>query len=155
MNTVRITRVLLGGLYVVGAVVHVFFTLFLPDLYQVFADMALVAAYRDLWLSVVVPSLWFLLPAVILFEGGIALAIVWHGRVVTLATLAGAMFQLGLVLSGPWGFINLGLADIHLYLARFDFRHPAITLRNDSVASIHRIDALIGQFTSSCFSFRV
>ena len=128
-NRSDVLRLLLGTLYAVGALIHGYFALVTPDLYLVFADMALVAAYRELWLAVVVPNLGVLLPAVILFEAGIAVTILWRGRTVTIANLAGGCFQLGLVLSGPWGVINLGLAVVHLYLARLEFSRPAIPLK--------------------------
>ncbi|WP_124196854.1 hypothetical protein [Natrarchaeobius chitinivorans] len=121
-------RIVLGLLYAVGALVHGYFALVTPDLYLVFADMALVTTYRELWLAVVVPNLGVLLPAVILLEAGIAVAILWRGRTVTVANLVGGCFQLGLVLSGPWGVINLGLAAVHFYLARLEFPRPAIPL---------------------------
>jgi hypothetical protein len=113
-------------LYAVGALIHGYFALVAPDLYLVFADMALVAAYRELWLAVVVPNLGVILPAVILFEEGIAVAILWRGRTVTVANLAGGCFQLGLVLFGPWGVINPGLTVVHLYLTRLEFLRPSM-----------------------------
>ena len=122
-----VLRLLLGTLYAVGALIHGYFALVAPDLYLVFADMALVAAYRKLWLAVVVPNLAVLLPAVILFEAGIAAALLWRGRTVAVGNLAGGCFQLGLVLSGPWGVLNLGLAVGHFYLARLEFPRPALS----------------------------
>ncbi|MFP9190952.1 hypothetical protein ACLI4Q_04705 [Natrialbaceae archaeon A-CW1-1] len=124
-----VLRIVLGLLYAVGALVHGYFALVTPYLYQVFADMALVAAYRELWLAVVVPNLGVLLPAVILFEAGVAVALLWRGPTVTVGNLAGGCFQLGLVLSGPWGVINLGLALVHFYLARLEFPRPTIPLK--------------------------
>ena len=120
---------MLAVLYAVGALVHLYFSLFTPELYEVFVEMALVDAYRVLWLSYVVPNLHVLLPAVIVFEAGIAALLLWRGRVVTVANVAGGCFQLGLVLSGPWGLLNLGLAAVHFALARVEFRESAVARR--------------------------
>ena len=122
----RPIRIVLAVLYAVGALIHLYVTLFAPELYEVFVEMALVEMYRALWLSYVVPNLDILLPLVIVFEAGIAVALLWRGRVVTVANVAGGCFQLGLILSGPWGLLNLGLAGIHFYLARVDFQEPAV-----------------------------
>lgn len=111
--------------------------LYAPELYDVFAEMALVAIYRELWLSLVVPNLQILLPIVVLFEAGVAMGLLWRGRAVTIANVAGAIFQVGLVLSGPWGILNLGLAGVHLHLARFDFRE-SMTRRRKSELSTGR-----------------
>ena len=129
MDTVRAVRIALGLLYAAGALIHLYFILYAPGLYELFAEVALVATYRELWLSLVVPNRWILLPIVVLLEAGVAAGLLWRGRVVTVANVAGAIFQFGLVLSGPWGILNLGLAGVHLYLARIDFPEPAIRRR--------------------------
>lgn len=105
----------LAAIYALGALVHLYFTVTGPELYERFGDMALLTAYRDLWTAVVVPNLRLLLPAVILFEAGVAVALVTK-RFARLGNVGGAAFQLALVPTGPWGPINLLLAAVHARL---------------------------------------
>lgn len=118
-------------MYAVGAIVHAYFALFTPEMYEAFADVALVAIYREMWSNFVIPNLWLLLPAVILFEIAVAIALLGRGRVVKLANVAAGLFQLGLVLSGPWGVINLVLAAVHFALARVDVHQPVYRRSRD------------------------
>ena len=124
-------RLLFAATYALGTLGHVYLTLTDRTLYYAFADLALVETYRDIWTSFVVPNLAVLLPAVILFEAILAVTILWGGRVGRLGNLAGAVFQLALVPSGPWGVVNLVLAGGHLWLAR---QPLATTTRRRDVA---------------------
>ena len=44
----RSIRIELAVLYAVGALIHLYFSLFAPELYQVFVEIALVDTYRVL-----------------------------------------------------------------------------------------------------------
>lgn len=112
------TRIVLGGMYFLGAVAHVALGLLAPEIYPQFAKQALVGVYTELWRSLVVPNLAVLQPMVILLEFGLFAALYWRGRAVLVGHTAGAVFQVSLILSGPWGLINVGLALIHLAALR-------------------------------------
>lgn len=112
------TRLILGGMYLLGAVAHVALGLFAPEIYPQFANQALVGVYAELWGLVVVPHLSILQPMVTLFEFSLVVALLWRGRAVHAGHAAGALFQAGLVLSGPWGIINAGLALVHVAALR-------------------------------------
>jgi hypothetical protein len=109
-----VLRVVLGVMYLLGALTHVLLGVLAPEIYPQFANQALVAPYTDLWQSLVVPYLAILQPLVTVFEVGLAVALCWRGRAVLLGHAAGAVSQAGLVLSGPWGPINAALALVHV-----------------------------------------
>lgn len=116
------SRLLFGVLYLLGGIVHIAFGLFAPTIYEEFANQALLGVYTDLWASMVVPNLWFLHPFIVIFEIGLGIALLWRGPVVRIGHAAGAVFQAGLVLSGPWGVLNAVFAVIHLGALRIS--HP-------------------------------
>jgi hypothetical protein len=114
----EVLRIVLGVMYLLGALAHVALGVLAPEIYRRFANQALVAIYTNLWQSLVVSHLAILQPLVILFEFGLGVALCWRGRAVLLGHAAGAVFQIGLVLSGPWGPINAVLAVLHLAALR-------------------------------------
>lgn len=125
----EVVRLVLAGTYLFGAVVHFALGIAAPDVYEQFADQALHEGFTELWATFVVPNLWFLQPAVLVFELGLGVALLARGRIVRLGHAAGAIFQVGLILSGPWGIINAGLAVVHGLALRF--RYPkAVTTRS-------------------------
>lgn len=111
-------RIGLGAVYLLGALAHVALGLFAPEVYRQFADQALLDVYGEGWRTLVVPALPVLQPLVIVFEGALAVALLWRGRAVVAGHAAGAAFQAALVLSGPWGPINAALAAVHLAALR-------------------------------------
>lgn len=117
----EVTRTGLGAMYLLGALAHVALGRFAPGIYAEFADQALVGAYTDLWQALVVPNLVVLQPLVAVFELGVGLALLWRGHAVLVGHAAGASFQAGLVLSGPWGPINAVLALVHLTALRTSY----------------------------------
>ncbi len=124
----EVLRIVLGVMYLLGAFAHVALGVLAPETYQQFANQALVALYTDLWQSLVVPFLAILQPLVILFELGLVVALCWRGRAVLLGHAAGAVFQAGLVLSGPWGPINAALALLHVAALRRAYPRTVLEL---------------------------
>lgn len=116
-NREQTLRYLLAGVYALGAIVHVYFLLVVPEIYEAFADLALLSLYQTFWTGYIVPNLSVLIPIVILFELSVAIALLGNDSISAFGNFAGAAFQFGLVLSGPWGLINLGLAILHLFLS--------------------------------------
>ncbi len=108
----------LAGIYGLGALVHLYFLVVDPGVYEQFGVLALLDAYGTLWDGFVVPNLRMLLPLVVLLEAGVALSIIRRGRTASRGHYAGMVFQLGLVPSGPWGPINAVLAWGHWRLAK-------------------------------------
>lgn len=129
----EVTRVLFGIVYLLGAVAHVALGLLAPGVYEEFADQALLVVYTDLWVSLVVPNLVVLQPLVIVFELFLVAALLWRGQAVRAGHVAGAMFQIGLILSGPWGPINAFLAAIHLAAARVFYPFSVVALARRSL----------------------
>ena len=111
-------RVALAVTYLLGGVAHLVLAATNLAFYESFADMALVGPYTDLWRDLVVPNLAVLVPVVGLFELAVGVALLWRGRAVQVAHAGGAVFQVGLVLSGPWGVVNAVLAGVHALAAR-------------------------------------
>jgi len=111
-------RIVLGGMYLLGAFAHIAIGMLAPEIYPQFANQALVGAYTELWELLVVPYLSVLQPLVILFEFGLVIALHWRGRAVRAGHAAGAIFQVALILSGPWGVVNAGLALVHVAALR-------------------------------------
>lgn len=124
----EVLRTVLGVVYLLGALAHVVLGVLAPEIYQQFANQALVGIYADLWKSLVVPSLAILQPLVTVFELGLAVTLCWRGRIVRIGHAAGAVFQAGLVLSGPWGPINAGLALLHVAALRQSYPRTVLEL---------------------------
>ena len=122
------TRTVLGVVYLFGGVAHVALGLAAPEIYEEFADQALVSAYADLWASLVVPNLAVLQPLVAVFELALGAALLWWGRAVRAGHAVGAVFQAGLVLSGPWGPVNALLAVVHLAALRRSYPATVVDL---------------------------
>ena len=108
----------MGGVYLLGGLVHAFFWINDPAIYEEFGHLALLDSYRELWNGLVVPNLGHLVPMVVVFEIGVGLAVLGRGPIARAGNLFGGGFQLALVPSGPWGPINLGFAVLHAYLLR-------------------------------------
>ena len=117
---------LLGGVYIIGGLAHFYLLWTSPAIYDEFANQALVGTYTDLWRAYVVPNLAFLVPIVGLFELAVGGGLLWRGRAVQFGHTAGAVFQAGLVLSGPWGPINAAITFLHVASARH--RYPVSVL---------------------------
>jgi hypothetical protein len=124
----EVLRIVLGVMYLLGALAHLVLGVSAPEIYRQFANQALVAPYTDLWQTLVVPFLAILQPLVILFELGLVVALCWRGRAVLLGHAAGAVFQAGLILSGPWGPINAVLALVHVAALRRAYPRTVLEL---------------------------
>lgn len=108
-----VLTLVLGATYLLGAAVHVWLGATAPETYVRFADLALVDRYTQLWRALVVPNLRVLQPAVVAGEFLLGLALLRGGRATRYGHVAGAVFQLVLVPSGPWGVVNGVLAIGH------------------------------------------
>jgi len=119
-------RVLLGAVYLLGGLVHVALGVLSPEVYERFADQALVDAYAEAWASLVAPNTTVLVPLVAAFELAVGVTLLWRGRAVRLGHAAAAGFQAALVLSGPWGAVNAVLAAVHFVAARRPYPEPVV-----------------------------
>ena len=130
------TRVVLSVMYLLGALAHVALGVLAPEIYARFADQALVGVYTDVWTGLVVPNLWIMQPLVAVFEFGLAIALLWRRRVVQAAHAAGAVFQAGLILSGPWGPVNAVLALVHVAALRSSYPETILTLASRRIREV-------------------
>jgi hypothetical protein len=130
------TRVVLSVMYLLGALAHIALGFLAPEIYVRFADQALVGVYTDVWTGVVVPNLWIMQPLVAVFEFGLAIALLWRRRVVQAAHAAGAVFQAGLILSGPWGPVNAVLALVHVAALRSSYPETILTLASRRIREV-------------------
>lgn len=103
--------------YGLGSASHVWFFTQHPELYRSVADQAVIPGYRELWTGLVVPTLAWSPLLVIAFEAAVAVFMA-RRTTVSVASFAGAVFQVGLAPLGAWGVINLGLAALHVFVAR-------------------------------------
>ncbi|MFB6104932.1 MAG: hypothetical protein ABEJ57_07630 [Halobacteriaceae archaeon] len=53
----EIGRLLLGTMYLLGAIAHFWLGIAAPEIYEEFADQALLTQYTGLWQTLVVPNL--------------------------------------------------------------------------------------------------
>jgi hypothetical protein len=95
--------------------------------YGTFADEAFLAAYRELWVSVVAPNLEVLVPALIAFELAVGLTL-WfaRARALRVALWLTVAFQLALVPANPYAAWNLLLVLFPLGLLWW---HRALSAR--------------------------
>jgi hypothetical protein len=119
-------RVLLGAVYLLGGLAHVALGVLSPEVYERFADQALVDAYADAWNSLVAPNTAVLVPLVATFEFAVGAALLWRGRAVRTGHAAAGLFQAALILSGPWGPVNAVLAAVHAAAARRTYPDPVV-----------------------------
>jgi len=108
-------------MYLLGALVHIALGTLAPAVYAEFANQALLSLYRDVWGDFIVPNLAVLHPLVVVFEFTVGVALLRRGHMVLAGHAAGAVFQAGLIFSGPWGPMNALLALPHLAARRLSY----------------------------------
>lgn len=108
------TEVLLGLIYLGGAVVNFWFFIRNPGIYSSFADSAILSIYRETWQELVVPHMRLFLLLVVIFEGLVGIAILSRGQFAKLGHAAALLFQIFLIpFWFVWGLTNTGLAVVH------------------------------------------
>ena len=119
-------RLLLALFYLAGGAFHL--AMIRSDrleLYQAFADHAVLAFYSTAWEALVVPALpWIILP-VILFLWTAAILMLCKGGWARAGQGLGILWNLFLAPFGPWGWTNLILAALHGWLFTRHFRSGA------------------------------
>lgn len=123
----RIVRVGLAVVAYLGGGVFHLVLLIRGDLepYRLFGEFALIPAYGAAWESLVLPALpWIVLP-VVAFEWAAGIMMLAAGRHARIGQVAGACWNLVLAPFGWWGWTNLLLAAVHIWLARYRFDTPA------------------------------
>ena len=130
MKLSNIVRIILGIVYFIGALINLRFALQSPEVYQTFADFAVIPFYRTLWSSIVMPHItkWLLL--VVGCEIIMGLFILSKETLVKIGLLGGIVFNLMLIpfwWSG-WGVINLFIVLIQILLLRRDYDSSIIGL---------------------------
>jgi hypothetical protein len=95
--------------------------------YGTFADGAFLAAYRELWASIVAPNLEVLVPVLIAFELAVGLTLWWaRAHALRVALWLAVAFQLALVPANPYAASNLLLVLFPLGLLWW---HRALSAR--------------------------
>ncbi len=114
----KAARIVFGILYLAGAVANIVMTMiYSPELYNGFADEALVAFYREGWERVAIPNMAFFIPLLIAFEIALGVFFLIGGRFLKTALVGGMLFCLGTV---PFGYkmmsTNLPLGLIQAFM---------------------------------------
>ena len=118
-SRLRLGRIAFSVIFASGALVNVYFVLASPGIYEGFADLALLPAYRELWASVVLPNLPFMIGLVAGFEILLAVLLLIKGRPARIGLFMAAVFML-LLFPFWWAggaLVNLLLAALLLRLA--------------------------------------
>lgn len=129
MKPREVVRMVLGSIYLFGAAVNLWFTLFNPQVYHGFADSA-ITAYKTLWDSVVIPNLTSWLVLVIIFEITVGTLILSKGNFVKIGLVCSIVFNTFLI---PfwwfgWSLINLFLVLVQLPLLRGEYGSSVIQI---------------------------
>ena len=114
----NIVRIILGIIYLMGAMINLRFALLTPGIYQTFADFAVIALYKTLWSSIVMPNITIWLLLVVVFEIIVGIFVLNKGSFVKIGLMGGIVFNLMLIpfwWSG-WALINLLLALVQIIL---------------------------------------
>jgi hypothetical protein len=106
-----------GAFFLLMAAVNVVMAASDLAVYGTFAEESFLAAYRELWVSVVAPNLEVLVPALIAFELAVGLTL-WfaRARALRVALWLTVAFQLALVPANPYTAWNLLLVLLPLGL---------------------------------------
>jgi hypothetical protein len=126
--------------YLLGSLIHVKYGLTNNHIYEAFGTTSLLAASRDLWISVVMPHVVFFALLLAAFELTTGILILSKGRYVTIGLAASVLFNLFLVQLGlgfpeiPWTGLDLllnrlptllfALLQLPLFWVRFDKSLP-------------------------------
>jgi hypothetical protein len=86
--------------YLLGSLIHVKYGLNNNHIYEAFGTTSLLAASRDLWISVVMPHITFFALLLAAFELAVGILILSKGLYVTLGLAASVLFNLFLVQLG-------------------------------------------------------
>ena len=116
----NIVRIILGIIYLMGALINLLFAMQNPGIYQTFSDFAVIPFYKTLWGSLVMPNITICLLPVIAFEIIMVILILSKGSLVKIGLMGGIAFNLMLIpfwWSG-WALINLAMALIQILLLR-------------------------------------
>lgn len=130
MKVANIVRIGFGFIYLAGAAVNAFLVLTQPQIYESFADMALIPLYRDLWQSLVVPYLGLWLALTIAFEVTTGILILSKGVRVKVGLGLGILFCLILVPFWWQGgaLSNIVLAVVQALLLRYEYDTSLVDL---------------------------
>lgn len=113
----NLARKLFGAIYLIGAVANIAMIVFQPEIYQEFANLALIPFYQSAWNSLVIPNLNIFVGLTIAFEVGLGLLFLGGRRFLGLAYLISLAFNIGLI---PFGltflYSNGVLVLVQLYL---------------------------------------
>ena len=119
----NVLRIVFGFMLLGGAAANAFIGLTQPDLYASFADVALLALYRDLWRSLVLPYLGAWLALVVAFESVTGLLILSRAVWVKVGLAAALLFFLFLVPFWWQGgaLINILFTVLVAWLMRYEY----------------------------------
>ena len=113
----NLARKIFGGIYLVGAVSNVIMMVFKPEIYNEFANMALIPFYQTAWNNIVIPNLYVFISLTIGFEAGLSLMFLLRREFLGAAFLISLGFNIGLI---PFGltflFSNGVLVLVQIYL---------------------------------------
>lgn len=113
----NLARKLFGAIYLIGAVANIIMIIFQPEIYEAFANQALVPFYQNAWNSIVIPNVYLFVSLTIIFEVGLGLLFLRGRRFLGLAYLISLAFNVGLI---PFGLMflysNGVLVLVQLYL---------------------------------------
>jgi hypothetical protein len=113
MRLPDIVRLILAAIFFIGAIANTAMAIFAPSVYESFADMAFVPAYRDWWHELVYPNIHLFLIPVILLELAIAWLLLRSGVYVKYGLLIALLFDLFLV---PFWWQGGAIANLLLAL---------------------------------------
>ncbi len=128
MELLKVGKIFLGIIYLAGAMVNFIFVLFRPEVYQSFADVAVIPLYRKLWMVMVIPHLRVWLALVIVFEITVGLFILGKGIFVKIGLAGATLFNLFLVpfwWAGLSPLSNLPLALGQAFLLKEEYKIKA------------------------------
>lgn len=123
-NSVRI--VVAVGFYMLWSLQHLYIAVTgHPQLYESFFAASYIPLYFDAWRTVGLPLFPWISLIVVVFEYALAVMMLGRDQVARLGQWAGVLWKL-LLAPTPWGYANLILAGVHLWLATRWFGHSAL-----------------------------
>jgi hypothetical protein len=121
MTFAKLLRIVLGGMYLVGALMHLYFALFSPQAYAGLAQSALIPLYRMIFSEIVPPYaiVFGIIAAAV--ELGVGILILSSGSTMRWGLGAATALQILLAPLGFWGFANVALAVVQTYVLTSSF----------------------------------
>lgn len=125
----NLSRLFVGGVFIVSSGINVFVTLPRPEYYSLFADMALFPSYANMVRQIAVPNAMLISTLLVLYELTIGLLMLSKGRRVAVGVAGAVLFLLAITPAmGLYTLGNIVLAGLVALLLRYEYNRSLLDM---------------------------